>query len=557
MPVVTLTIDNTKFKCLIDTGSETSILKPNILPNYPELKLAKPLYFSTLNGISKVESKIITPIPLEFNKRGNLSWKIMDLTGRKYDAIIGQNFLVPLKAKIDLGSKYIEIFGNKIYFENNAHYFILNEICNLETSNIDKLDLNHLNAEEKQSIMKVLKEYEILFYKEGDKLTFTHEVQHEIVTTTNRPIYSKIYRYPRIHEQEIEKQIKKMLEQNIITPSNSPYNSPLWIVPKKLDNSGKQKWRIVIDYRKLNEVTVSNKFPIPNIEGILDKLGKAQYFTTLDLAKGFHQILVKPEDRKKTAFSTPFGHYEFVRMPFGLKNAPATFQSLMNSVLRNLINKICVVYLDDILIFNTSLKEHLSNIKKVFDRLKEADLKIQVDKCNFMKKGTEYLGHTLTTEGVKPNPSKIKTIQELKLPTNAKQIKRFLRITGYYRKFIKDYAKIAYPLTRYLKKGMKVNTNDPNYISSFEKLKEIITNHPILKYPDFRKKFKLVTDASNFALGAVLLQDGHPICYASRTVNDHEKNYSTVEKELLAIVWATKYFRPYLFGQEFELQTDH
>lgn len=171
-----------------------------------------------------------------------------------------------------------------------------------------------------------------------------------------------------------------MLEQNIIQPSNSPYNSPLWIVPKKIDNSGTQKWRIVIDYRKLNEVTISDKFPIPNMDSILDKLGKAQYFTTLDLAKGFHQIPVRPEDRKKTAFSTPYGHFEYLRMPFGLKNSPATFQRMINHVLRGLINKICVVYLDDILVFSTSLEEHIINIKRVFDRINEAGLKIQIDK---------------------------------------------------------------------------------------------------------------------------------------------------------------------------------
>lgn len=203
-----------------------------------------------------------------------------------------------------------------------------------------------------------------------------------------------------------------MLGQNIIQPSNSPYNSPLWIVPKKLDNSGERKWRIVIDYRKLNEVTVSDKFPIPNIENILDKLGRAQYFTTLDLAKGFHQILVTPEDRKKTAFSTPYGHYEYLRMPFGLKNSPATFQRVMNHVLRELINKICVVYLDDILIFSTSLEEHIMNVKKVFERIKSAGLKIHTDKCNFLKRETEFLGHILTPEGLKPNPNKIRCIQE-------------------------------------------------------------------------------------------------------------------------------------------------
>lgn len=262
-----------------------------------------------------------------------------------------------------------------------------------------------------------------------------------------------------------------------------------------MDNSGKKKWRIVIDYRRLNEVTIDDKFPIPNIDTILDKLGRAQYFTTIDLAKGFHQILVKDEDRKKTAFSTPLGHYEYVRMPFGLKNAPATFQRLMNAILKDYINKICVVYLDDILIFSTSLEEHKDSITKIFNVLRENNLKIQFDKCKFFTKETEYLGHVLTPEGVRPNPNKIKDIIQLKLPTTQKQIKSFLGITGYYRKFIRDYAKVAQPMTKFLKKNSKVDTKDFNYINAFEKLKKIITENPILKYPDFKKKFKLVTDA--------------------------------------------------------------
>lgn len=348
-----------------------------------------------------------------------------------------------------------------------------------------------------------------------------------------------------------------MLKQGIIRESNSPYNSPLWIVPKKMDNSNIKKWRIVTDYRKLNEITIDDKFPIPNIENILDKLGKAQYFTTLDLAKGFHQILVGKEDQKKTAFSTPFGHYEYIRMPFGLKNAPSTFQRLMNSVLREHINKICIVYLDDILIFSTSIQEHIVNINKIFKKLRQANLKIQIDKCNFFCKETEYLGHVLTTDGIKPNPKKIKDITELRLPTTQKQIKSFLGITGYYRKFMKDYARVAQPMTKYLKKDSKINNLDPSYVNAFEQLKTLITSHPILKYPDFNKPFKLNTDASHYALGAVLLQDNHPVAYASRTLNNHEIRYSTTEKELLAVIWAVKYFRPYLYGKQFELRTDH
>lgn len=353
---------------MLDTGSETSIIKPNFLQNYPEIELSDPIFYSTINGMNLVDHQVVTPLPKEFLSKGTVAWKVLTLNGRKYDAIVGQNLLSSLKAKVDLGERQLEINGNKILFEDGYPYEV-NQITALEINDgcsTNYINLSHLNDHESKLIKNLMQNYQELFFKEGDELTCSNEVQHEIGTATNRPIYSKTYRYPQIHEEEIERQISEMLSQGIIRESSSPYNSPLWIVPKKSDNSGKKKWRVVIDYRKLNEVTVEDKFPIPNIENILDKLGKAQYFSTLDLAKGFHQILVIPEDQKKTAFSTPNGHYEYVRMPFGLKNAPATFQRFINSILKDYINKICVVYLDDILIFSTSLEEHISSIRKIF-----------------------------------------------------------------------------------------------------------------------------------------------------------------------------------------------
>jgi len=513
-----------------------------------------------LTSKSSLQYEIQTELPIEFNEKSFMIWKLANFAEKSFDGIIGQNLLKPLGAVLDNNNDCLIVNNNKIKFLYSCPYnedeIYQLEVCSMEENDLSKLYEN-LQSDEEKRLKKLINSYKDLFFKEGDQLTCTTAIQHEIVTTTDRPIFSKIYRYPHVHEEEISKQIHEMLEQGIIQESNSPYNSPLWIVPKKMDNSGKKKWRIVIDYRNLNQVTEEDKFPIPNIDGILDKLGRAQYFTTLDLAKGFHQILVREEDRKKTAFSTPLGHYEYVRMPFGLKNAPATFQRLMNTILKDYINKICVVYLDDVLIFSTSLEEHLQSIKKIFDTLRKWNLKVQFDKCNFLSRETEYLGHILTPEGVKPNPKKIETIKNLNLPGTQKQIKSFLGITGYYRKFVKDYAKVAQPLTKYLKKGMKVNTNDPSYIQAFEKLKRIITESPVLKYPDYKKKFQLVTDASDFAIGAVLQQDEHPICFASRTLNEHERNYSTTEKELLAIFWSVNYFRPYIYGAKFDLLTDH
>lgn len=194
------------------------------------------------------------------------------------------------------------------------------------------------------------------------------------------PIFTKSYRYPEVHKQEVKDQISKLLNQGIIQPSTSPWSSPIWIVPKKMDASGKRKWRMVVDYRKLNSKTIDDKYPLPNISDILDKLGKSQYFSTLDLASGFHQIEMDPSDIQKTAFSTEHGLFQFCRMPFGLKNAPSTFQRVMDNILRGFQNEICMIYLDDIIIYSTSLDEHITKLRQIFDRLRDANFKIQLDK---------------------------------------------------------------------------------------------------------------------------------------------------------------------------------
>ena len=419
------------------------------------------------------------------------------------------------------------------------------------------LRLDHLNSEESKAIRILIQKHEDVFYHKGDDLTFTNEVKHKIDTGLTGPIYSKTYRYPSIHTEEVEKQMNEMLEQGIIKHSNSPYNAPIWIVPKKEDKVGNKEWRIVIDYRKLNQVTKEDKYPIPRIDDILDKLGRANYFSTLDLTKGFYQIEVEPEDREKTAFSTHNGHFEFIRMPFGLKNAPSTFQRMMNNVLREHVNKICVIYMDDILVFSTSLQEHISNLEKIFTTLRKANLKVSLNKSEFLKKETEFLGHIVTNEGIRPNPNKIEAIKKQPIPKTVKEIQSFLGMSGYYRKFIPNYSKIAKPLTIRLKKDAVINVNDKDYRESFEKLKNILMSDMILKYPDFNQKFILTTDASNYALGAVLSQKKGPIAFASRTLNKHECNYSTIEKELLSIVWAVKQFRHYLYGRRFDLHTDH
>lgn len=417
----------------------------------------------------------------------------------------------------------------------------------------------HMNIEEKQKILSLIKQYPEIIKLENEPLSSTNLLKHKIVTKDELPVYSRNYRYPEIFRKDISNEIDKLLENKIIQPSNSPYNSPIWVVPKKLDASGKRKVRMVIDYRKLNEKTIEDKFPLPNIEDLFGKIGRATYFSTIDLASGFHQIEMDKDSIPKTAFSTDSGHYEFLRMPFGLKNGPPCFQRAMNIVFSKMNN--VLVYMDDLIIFSDNLEEHLKHLKSVFEKLKEHNLKIQIDKTEFFKKELLYLGHIISEKGVRPNPTKIEVIKNFLIPKTQKQIKQFLGLTGYYRKMIHNYAKISKPLTLALTKDYQINVRDPEYVAAFENLKSMLCNSPILQLPDFNKIFFVTTDASQYAIGAVLSQnfDGNdlPITFASRTLNKHEENLSVIEKELLAIVYACKYFRPYLYGRKFIIQTDH
>ena len=301
---------------------------------------------------------------------------------------------------------------------------------------LELIRTNHLSELEKRQLVELICKHQQFLLKENEKLSSTSAIKHKIITTDESPVYTKSYRYPHHFKNDVHEQMQVMLNNGIVQHSKSPYSSPIWVVPKKPDASGKRKIRVVIDYRKLNEKTINDKYPIPQIEDILDSLGKSIYFTTLDLKSGFHQIEMDPKHKQKTAFSTDKGHYEFTRMPFGLKNAPASFQRAMNNILGDYIGKICYVYLDDIIIIGYNLDDHLKNLSLILKRLCEFNLKIQLDKCEFLKKETEFLGHIISENGVKPNPEKVDKILSWPLPKNQKQIKQFLGLVGYYRRFI-------------------------------------------------------------------------------------------------------------------------
>lgn len=425
----------------------------------------------------------------------------------------------------------------------------------------DAIKCDHMNVEEKEAIEQLCSEFSDIFLLEGDKIRCTEATTHEIKTPgVTQPIYQRPYRLPYAQKAEIEKQMEQLIEDKIISPSESPWNAPLLIVPKKEDSLGSKKYRVVVDFRKLNNLTVGDAFPMPDVTSILDQLGKAKYFTCLDMASGYHQIPIHPNDKEKTAFSTDKGHYEFNRMCFGLKGAPATFQRLMNRVLQGINGYRTFVYLDDIIIVSSTLQEHIKQLQEVFTRLRRFNLQLQPPKCEFLRHEVNYLGHIITKEGVKPDTRKVECVNNYPTPKNTKDIKSFLGLVGYYRKFIQNFSKMAKPLTELLKQGQPFIWTDLCQ-EAFIFFKDVLTKEPLLQHPDFNKPFVITTDASNIAIGAVLSQgkigSDLPISYASRTLNKAEKNYNTTEKELLAIVWATKQFRPYLYGRKFIIVTDH
>lgn len=301
-----------------------------------------------------------------------------------------------------------------------------------------------MNNNEKQLLKNCLENFQDLFQPPDEKLPFTTRIEATIRTIDENPVYSKSYPYPQALKQEVTKQINKLLNDGIIRPSHSPYNSPVWIVPKKLDASGQKKFRMVIDYRKINSKTISDRYPFPDTSAVLSNLGKNKYFTTLDLASGFHQIPMIEKDIEKTAFSVNNGKYEFVRLPFGLKNAPSIFQRVMDDVLREHIGKICYVYIDDVIILSETLEKHFENLKTILETLRIANFKIQPDKSEFLKKEVEFLGFIVSENGLNQMLKKIEAIQKYPEPKNLKELRAFLGHSYYY-------AKLAKPLTKLLR----------------------------------------------------------------------------------------------------------
>ena len=413
-----------------------------------------------------------------------------------------------------------------------------------------------LTGQHQDLLLTLLLDYSDIFARSKDELGRTDLLQHEIVTNGAAPIRQRFRRLSPEKRAEMRAMLNDMLQENLISPSKSPWAAPIVLVNKKDGTS-----RFCVDYRRMNAVTRKDAYPLPRVDDILETLAGSQLFSTLDLASGYWQVEVKSEDREKTAFITSEGLYEFNVLPFGLCNGPATFQRLMNILLAGIQWHDCLVYLDDIIVLGRSFDEHLKNLAKVFQRLREANLKLQVKKCVFGRETVKFLGHIISSAGIATDPEKIARVAQWPVPLNKSELQQFLGFVNYYRRFIKDCASVSKPLYQLTELNRHFKWTDQCQ-ESFMRLRKALVSAPILAFPDCSRMFILDTDASNQGIGAVLSQehdDGleHVVAYASRALSKAERKYSVTRKELLAVVSFLHHFRPYLLGRRFKLRTDH
>lgn len=461
-----------------------------------------------------------------------------------YDAILGIETLKDLHATIDYAAGKVKLRNSNCVEVHYAHF-----ACAVESSVPAEL-----SVEEQEQFKLFLNEWKIKFDQTtGIASAFKHRIY---VDPHQPPIKQRFYRTSPAVQQELHNQLHDLLTSGLIEESESPWSSPVVLVPKK---NGKK--RMCIDYRKVNGVTRKYAYPLPLINEILDRLKDAHFVSAIDLQSGFHQIALEEDSKQYTAFTVPGGGlYQFKVLPFGLTNAPTSFQSLMDKVLKPVINKAVFVYMDDVLVTGRTLEDHNRNLKLTFELLHQANLKINWEKCTFLQKEVEYLGFIVGQGRIQASPKKTDAICNFPQPQNITQIKSFLGMCSFYRRFIPDFSLLAAPLTHLTKKGVPFEWKLDQQ-TAFQLIKSKLTSAPVVHCPDFEHSFIIESDASNVGLGAVLMQkiqnEDRVIAYASRTLSKAERNYTVTERECLGVIYAVETFRPYIDGQRFTVITDH
>ena len=409
---------------------------------------------------------------------------------------------------------------------------------------------------EQKRIYELLADYSDIFSKGEYDLGRINVIEHGIDLNGPKPKRCGPRPLNPTLRVELEKQLKEMMDHDIIQPSRSEFACPVVLVKKK-DGS----IRFCCDFRRLNDVTRRDSYPLPKINELINTLSGAKLFTTLDFRSGYHQIALNPEDRHKTAFTTQFGLFEWKVMPMGLCNSPGSFSRLMDLIIVGLNWNGVLLYLDDLLIFGKDYDEHFDRLKEVFQRLRQANLKLSPKKCHILQREVNYLGHIISNGEVKPDPAKTKIIDTYPTPKSIKDVRAFMGLASYYRKFVKNFATLVKPLTCMLEKGSEFHwTLECQH--AFDTVKAKLSNETRLNLPDFSRTFRLACDASGIAVGAVLSQineDGKesPISFASKVLSKTERKWTVTERECYALYWGVTYYRSILYGKPFELISDH
>ena len=571
------------FKGLVDGQDVKILLDSGATGNFISKKLAKKLNVIITPTKAIRTIKMANKSSEEVNSRiQNLQYQIEEYSDKDnfdvieldhHDLIFGKKWLKKVNPIIDWvkntvtvqmdgkdlvlnthhskkSSPMIEYISNmqmrRIARKKNQQIFL----CLLRNSDIEN-QLKQIDSR----VQPLLESYLDVFPEElPEGLPPVRAVDHKIELLPNSQPYSRgIYALSQFQLKTLWNELNKLLRLGLIQPSLSPYGAPVLFVAKK-DGT----LRLCVDYRALNKMTIKNRYPLPRIDEMLDRLYQAQFFSKIDLRSGYHQIRIAPEDVPKTAFRTRYGHYEFLVVPFGLTNAPATFQTLMNNIFREQLDVCVLVYIDDILIYSQNLPIHLEHIQNVLQKLREHKLYAKLSKCEFLKETTEYLGFLISQKGIQVDPKKIEAISEWKAPTTVTEVRSFLGLANYYRRFVENFSQIASPITQLLKKGANVAKEwGETHQKALEVLKEKLSTAPILRSPNPEIEYLVTTDASDLAIGVVISQEDHPIAYHSRKLNTAEQNYATHEKETLAIVDAVREWKRYLEGNHFKVITDH
>jgi len=560
----TLNIENTNStaKILLDTGSQINLMdiyyvKENHIPYLTETNLPK------VSGIGGKQAILGETLPISItydNHKCKTQFYVVDLPS--YCAILGFEWISTHNPNIDFKNKTLKFNSNHciencLIIPSTFTTFISDK----EINSTEKENSNNDNDIQEILPAKLVPFKDVFDEKSAKKLPPHRPYDCEINLKPNtKPYYGAIYPLTEKETLALEKYIKEARANGFIRNSKSAFGASVFFVPKKDVND----LRLVVDYRPLNENTIRDSYPLPLINDMLENLSKGKVFSKLDLRSAYNLVRIKEGDEHKTAFTCKFGHFEYLVMPFGLKNAPAVFQHFINDVFEDIIGSFVYCYIDDIIVFSPDMDTHFTHLTEVLKRLRKANLYAKLEKCEFCVPFLDFLGHRISSNGIFMDPKKVSSILEWPIPKNVKELQSFLGLANYYRRFIPSFAAIAHPLHCLLKKNVKfiwsTETQD-----AFDNIKSRFSSAPILAYPNRELPFMVETDSSNFAIGAILSQTlpkdnkVHPVAFFSRSLNAAERNYPIYDKELLAIVDALEQWRHLLKGTDtpFTIFSDH